>query len=296
MNDLVSIIMPVYNGAPFLERSIKSVLNQTFNNWELIIIDDDSNDNSLQVIQEFLPNKNIILLSNNSNKGIAATRNVGLKNASGLYIALLDQDDEWLPTKLEKQIQLFKSSSVDYALVYTNTKVQLNNGILINKKINIEPGPSIQENLIKLFQSNFISSLTVLIKKEYLDEVGFFNEDIRWGGDDYELWLRLATKYKFGFINETLTIRHEHGGNFSAPKKKIMTGTIKLAENFAEEHAFLKDYLKKNKATQFYRFGIESFKSNNIRQGFYYVLRSFFFDRIAFKLFSLTIKHALFGR
>ncbi len=283
--------MPVYNGSPFLERSINSVIKQSYTDWELILIDDNSKDNSIEIIDKFLEHKKIKLFRNQINMGIAATRNVGISNSSGEFIALLDQDDEWLPSKLEKQVRFFSGLGNQFGLVYTNTKVVLKNGKTVERKREIQPGKTIEENLKKLVLSNFISSLTVLIRKESIDQVGLFDENIKWGGDDYDLWLRLATKYKFGFINEVLAIRHEHGGNFSAPKKKIMKNSVLLIESFVHDKPSLKKYLKKNKAKQFYSFGIKSIKADHLTTGLFYIIKSFFYDKLAFQLFINTIKN-----
>ena len=134
IKDLVSIITPVYNGAEFLDRSIKSVLAQTYANWELLLIDDGSVDNSIQVIQNYIDDDRIKLIKNKINSGIPLTRNKGIEQAEGEYIALLDQDDEWFPEKLEKQIDQFKKLDKSFGLVYSNIEVRYDDGKFSNKK------------------------------------------------------------------------------------------------------------------------------------------------------------------
>lgn len=287
VKDLVSILMPVYNGQDFLDRSISSVLKQDYSKWELIIVDDASKDNSIAVIEKYLPDKRIKLIKNEDNKGIATSRNIGLEFSQGEYITLLDQDDEWLDHKLSKQVSLFKQLPEEYGLVYCNTKVVREEGKDIEKKLRIEPKKTIPENLKKLFFSNFVSSLTVMLRKDYLDNVGFFDENIKWGGDDYDLWLRFAERYKFGFVDEVLAIRHEHGKNFSATKKNIMHGTIELAKYYANKHPFLKKELNKTIAINYYRYGVESIKQRKLLRGLEYVLKSFLYSRIGlFRMFE----------
>ena len=114
---LVSIIMPTYKCGRFIAESIKSVQAQTYKNWELIIVDDCSGDDTIEIVQGFIKDDNrIILYRNSSNSGAAISRNVALKEARGKWVAFLDSDDLWEPTKLEKQIQFMEDN--DYAFTY----------------------------------------------------------------------------------------------------------------------------------------------------------------------------------
>ena len=108
MPELVSIIMPSYNTAKYIEESIKSVLAQTYMNWELLIVDDCSTDNTDEIVQPFLSDKRVKYLKNEKNSGAAISRNRALREAKGKWIAFLDSDDLWMPEKLEKQIAFMK--------------------------------------------------------------------------------------------------------------------------------------------------------------------------------------------
>ncbi len=217
---LVSVITPVYNGEIFLDRSIKSVLAQSYTNWELILIDDGSEDNSIQVIKSYADDARIKLVKNENNFGIPTTRNKGIAQAKGEYIALLDQDDEWLPEKLEKQVNEFEKLNRTFGLVYSNLEVRIDNGKLYKQKIDIKPDLDRQKNLELMLLKNLISSPTVLIRAEVLQDVGKFDTTILWGGDDYDLWIRIAKKYKFFFLDDVSCIRYEHQKNYSADKKR----------------------------------------------------------------------------
>ncbi len=116
MEELVSIIMPTYKCGKFIAKSIHSVLVQTYQNWELLIVDDCSNDGTLEVVEQIQEDKRIRLFINENNSGAALTRNVALKNARGRWIAFLDSDDLWEPDKLEKQITFMKENN--YAFSY----------------------------------------------------------------------------------------------------------------------------------------------------------------------------------
>ena len=117
MDDLVSIIMPSYNTANYIEESIQSVLNQTYTNWELIIVDDCSTDNTDEIISKFLEDKRIHYFKNEKNLGAAVSRNKALREANGRWIIFLDSDDLWNSLKLEKQINFMISN--DYHFSYT---------------------------------------------------------------------------------------------------------------------------------------------------------------------------------
>ncbi len=289
--DLVSIIMPVYNGEDFLDRSIKSVLRQTYQNWELLLIDDGSEDDSARIIERYLEDDRIKFLKNDSNSGISATRNKGINNSNGEYIALLDQDDEWFADKLQKQVKALNGLGYDYGLIYSNLEVRFDNGDVTERKKEIEPEPTIIENLELMLLRNLISSPTVLIRKEVLDDVGLFDDSIKWGGDDYDLWIRIAHKYKFFYIDEVLCIRHEHQKNYSADKKRMMLRTIELAEKYIREFGLNPDIKKRLRSNHYYRFGIESLKKRQVLTGISYILRSIFVSKQGIKELGKTIRN-----
>src|SRR5690554_3761048 len=117
---MISIIMPAYNAENTIKESIQSVIKQTYANWELIIIDDCSQDGTIEIITRFLHDKRITLLKNKENSGVAKTRNIGIKSAKYEYIAFLDSDDIWANNKLEKQVEVIKTKHADF--VFTAVK------------------------------------------------------------------------------------------------------------------------------------------------------------------------------
>ncbi|OAN61371.1 hypothetical protein A8B79_07885 [Balneola sp. EhC07] len=288
---LVSIITPVYNGQDFLDRSIKSVLAQTYENWELLLIDDGSSDNSVQIIKYYLEDNRIKLLRNESNSGIPTTRNKGIENSTGEFIALLDQDDEWLPHKLEKQVNRFLEIDDSFGLIYSNVEVRTDQGILADQKKEIEPEVSIQSNLELMLSRNLITSPTAMVKRKALEEVGLFDESIRWGGDDYDLWIRIAHKYKFDYIDEVLCIRHEHQQNYSADKKRMMFKTIELGEKYVEQFGLEPSLSRKLKSNHYYRYGIESIKKLRVLSGLSYVIKSLFISKQGFIELGKTLRN-----
>ena len=230
MEQLISVIIPTYNRAEYLKLALKSVLEQTYKNIEIIVADDGSTDNTAEVVADF--NDPQIKYFYQKNTGLpAAVRNLGLREASGDYIAFLDSDDMWLPEKLELQVE-YLHKHPKYQLVYSNAWIIDENGVregLLDKIESSKEG----KNFGELVRGNFIPQLTVLMKREVLKKIGFFNEDpsIR-AAEDYEYWLRVALHYKIGFVKEPLAMYRvhsmmvSHGINHAKSTQKVLFSLI----------------------------------------------------------------------
>lgn len=213
MQPAVSIIMPTYNRADYLKRSVQSVLDQTFNNFEIIIINNYSTDDTLEVISAF--NDDRIKVINFKNDGIIAkSRNQGIMQSVGEYIAFLDDDDLWCPDKLELQIKYLEEHP-EFDLVYSN-------GLIIDEHENkkglfneLWRGKTGQVFLDLLYR-NFVSVLTVIMKKEIFETIGLLNEDPSMrAAEDYEYWLRASLKFNFGYIDKPLALYRIHSESLS---------------------------------------------------------------------------------
>ena len=196
MNNLVSVIVPTYNSGNVVSQTIDSVLCQTYKNFELIIVDDGSTDNTQEVIGMF-DDKRIRYFKINNSGGAAKPRNFGIERAKGNLIAFCDADDIWTNNKLEIQIEKLEQSKCDF--ISSNMYLFKNNienitGVSRNRKI---------KNIYDFLLKNQINTSTVLVRKNPLLK---FNDDLNLTyGEDYELWLKLyQTKLKFEFINEAL--------------------------------------------------------------------------------------------
>lgn len=211
MNPKISVIIPTYNRADLLPRAINSVLNQTFQDFELIIVDDGSTDNTKQVVQEF-QNKDsrIKYIWQENSGGPAGPRNIGIRHSEGEYIAFLDSDDEWLLEKLEKQLKLFKNSKKkNLGFVGCNALI-VNEKTGIKKKYNTPTYHNDEIFFKKLLENNFIYSVgSLMIRKEVFNNIGLYDESLT-TGEDWDLILRIAQKYSFDFIPKSLFIHHFH--------------------------------------------------------------------------------------
>jgi glycosyltransferase involved in cell wall biosynthesis len=186
MHPLVSIIAPMYNSEDYISETIKSVINQTHKNWELILIDDKSKDNTLKIINPFLKkNSNIILFKNRVNLGAALTRNKGIIEANGQYITFLDADDLWKPHKLETQIAFMKKTKCD--VCFSSYDLINEKGKPLNKRI--EALQTLSYN--KLLKSNYIGNLTGMYNANTLGKITSPNLRKR---QDWLLWLSAIKK------------------------------------------------------------------------------------------------------
>lgn len=194
---LISVIIPTYNRAYILSKAIESVLNQTFKDLELIVVDDGSVDET-----PYLVSKYPLIYIKKPHKGVPHTRNIGILKAKGDFIAFLDSDDVFVPEKLEKQLKFFERHP-DYKIVQTEEIWYKGNKRINPKKIHKKAEGWFFDRAIKLC---VVSISTVLIKKEVFEEVGMFDEEFP-VCEDYEFWLRVSLKMPVGLIKEYLVIK-----------------------------------------------------------------------------------------
>lgn len=223
----VSVIIPTYNREDFVEETIQSVLNQTYKDFEVIVVDDGSTDNTKKKLEKF--NSKIKLIEQKKSER-AIARNNGVKNANGEYIAFLDSDDLWHKDKLEKQVEVLDKNK-EYILIYCQCLRINENGLTIKpakRQLNGYSGYVYE----KLLMRNFITSPTPLVKKGYLEKInGFHTKYIPY--EDWEFWLRLSLLGKFYFIKEPLAYYRVHKSQSvkQAKAEKIEEVTTVLLEN-----------------------------------------------------------------
>lgn len=182
----MSIITPMYNSEVFISETINSVIKQTYTNWELVLIDDNSKDNTVQITKPFLAeNPKIKLIENDINLGAALTRNKGIEAAKGDYIAFLDGDDLWKPNKLETQIAFMKANGCDVS--FSSYEQIDERGNPLNKLVKALPSLSYQ----KYLKSNYIGNLTGIYNAEVLGKITAPNLRKR---QDWLLWLAAIKK------------------------------------------------------------------------------------------------------
>lgn len=191
---LVSIIMPSYNTAPYIKETIQSVLDQTYQSWELIIVDDCSTDNTDEVVAS-IKDERIKYFHNEKNSGAAVSRNRALREAKGRWIAFLDSDDLWMPEKLEKQISFMEKNG--YSFSYTNYEEIDVNGNTTGVKVT---GPK-KVTKTGMFNYCWLGCLTVMYDAEKIGRIQI--EDIK-KNNDYAMWLKVCKKVDCYLLDEYL--------------------------------------------------------------------------------------------
>ena len=231
----VSVIIPTFNRFSLISRAIDSVLNQTIKPFEIIVVDDGSSDNTSTFIKN---NYKSVKLIKQKNLGVSKARNVGIKNSSGDWIALLDSDDEWKKNKLEVQIKSL--SEYDYYSVCHTNEIWIRNGIRVNqKKRHQKYGGDIFDKCLDICR---ISPSSIIFKKNIIDEVGWFDEGLPIC-EDYDLWLRITANFKILFIDKPLVIKYGgHSDQLSKSVNGIEAYRIKSLENLLSNTKLIKDY------------------------------------------------------
>ncbi len=246
---LVSIMMTSYNRAPLIGEAIRSVMNQSYSNWELLVLDDASTDQTAEVVANFAhEDRRIVYSPASQNLGITKNRNRGFATAKGTYIAVLDSDDLWSDKdKLAKQVE-FLESSKDHVMVGTNVAVINGEG---SKTGEIHYALTDTEIRPKMLMRNQFTHSAVLMRHSTLplpqpyDESG--NVSI-W--EDYDLFLRLGLVGKFANLPEVMTSYRQHSGNISkTQKRKGAVAHLKIIKKYQNDYpnywlAFVKGYLR----------------------------------------------------
>ena len=197
---LVSAIIPTFNRMDTLTRSIRSVLDQTFKDIELIVVDDGSTDSTPELVRKM---SGSIVYLYQAHQGVSSARNRGIMASSGDLVAFLDSDDEWKPEKIEKQLQLYDGTDKDF-ICHTN-ELWMKHGQVVNqKKIHQKQGGRFFERAL---ERCLISPSSVMISRTLLDTVGYFDESLP-AAEDYDLWLRITAFYSVRFTDEPLVVKY----------------------------------------------------------------------------------------
>lgn len=238
----VSVIVPTYNYADFLPEALRSVLAQTFTDYEVIIVDDGSTDSTSQVIKPFLADTRVRYIYQR-NKGQSAARNTGIRHATGEFVAFLDADDIWLPEKLEKQVPLFDLNGT-IALVYCKGEyIDLTGRPLPDLEWPLNADATYKDYLY----ANWIGTPSaVIVKKRIFDTVGFFDENLK-GLEDMDMWLRILRHHKSTYADEVLVKMRRHIKSMQAGKM------IDLAKREREYLSHLDRSLKRFPELEMYK-------------------------------------------
>ena len=228
--ELVSIITPAYNAAKHIKETIESVIKQTYANWELIIVDDGSNDDTADIVKQFLSDERIFYYyQENGRQGKA--RNLAISKSKGKYIAFLDSDDLWIDNKLEKQIQILNNKEID--VVYSQGWILVDKGKKVFSESDLKERNTLhgyfssKKFIHILFRKNPIPILSAVVKKSKIDDVNGFGEELDiQNAEDFQIWLKLADSgcNFFGMSDRLFYYRvHEQQSTYSDIYSSIPT-------------------------------------------------------------------------
>ncbi len=225
MNDLVSILMPTFNAEKFIKAAIESVQKQTYENWEMILVDDASTDETVKIIDDFAQkDSRIKLFQLETNSGNGFARNKALEKASGKYIAFLDADDLWFPTKLEKQIQFLKANNLPFTFSFYDCID--NNGNNLNRRVQT-PIPLTYK---QLFFCNYVGNLTAIYDADFFGKIKLESSQKR---QDWRLWLTILKQIKTAeAVPESLAFYRIRKDSISSSKFKLIKHNFGVYREF----------------------------------------------------------------
>lgn len=234
----VSVVLPTYNRSDTLKRTIDSVLRQTFNNFELIVVDDGSTDNTKDIVLSY-NDKRITYIQHDNNKGGSAARNTGIETSSGEFIAFIDSDDEWQPEKLSKQLSHLKSRSNEWIATYC--RIYIDNSpmkdFLLNDKNKVKEGGKELIADILTLKLQLGGASTLLVRKEAIKEINGFDTDFQ-RHQDWEFCIRLLKKGKITYVDERLVVKHS---TEKPPASVVEQAKKEYFTKFSDEIESLKD-------------------------------------------------------
>jgi glycosyltransferase involved in cell wall biosynthesis len=288
MSPLVSIIIPVYNGEKFIKETLESIFEQTFQDFEIIIVDDGSIDGTRNILEQYAGKVTYIF---QENSGPSRARNTAIKIAKGKYVAFLDGDDLWTPNKLELQIGYMESHPY-IGMVFADMMTFNESGVIqasylksIKRKnfysILLAEQHELKDPFSMLLYANFIPTGTVIIRKVCMDDIGFFDENIS-SVEDLDMWMRTSIFCKVGFVPCVLKKKRDHEGNISKDLYKATVSAIyvreKIRRDFPDHAARYRKGFDERLSEAYFEKGYWNFSRSNTKEA-----RAAFMRAMAYK-------------
>jgi glycosyltransferase involved in cell wall biosynthesis len=279
----VSVIIPTHNRAEFLATAIRSVLKQTFEDFELIVVDDASSDTTPQIVASFRDPR-VHYIRHDQNRGGAAARNTGIVNSNAEYVAFLDDDDEWYPEKLTRQMQIMLASQPEVGAVYTGYRVvDRATGKVCARMIPTRRGDLYRE----LLKANPIGGTSsVLLKKTCLEKVGLFDENLP-SFQDRDLWIRFSREFHFNYVQQPLLDYFIHPKKIWTNLHALTQGLEIMLDKYGSSAAF-----RKRCSGYYLSFGVKFCEANQVERGRKALLRAIALDPYsihAYAYYSLSL-------
>lgn len=246
----VDVIIPVYNGQQYILAALRSVEQQTVKPKRIILIDDGSTDQTAEIIQQYRGTVSLEYIKK-VNGGLSSARNAGIQLATSQYVAFLDADDEWYPSKLAEQLAVFEQTSWPHlGVVYCQYSIIDANGQATKDYYIFPIDPQVRGRVFeKILPTNKIASSGsgVLMKRECFSTVGLFDEQLQ-ALEDWDFWLRLAEQYEFDYVDKALVKIRRHGANMQRDGVMMFTNRVKFYDKWimklSATHEIPKDWVK----------------------------------------------------
>jgi glycosyltransferase involved in cell wall biosynthesis len=269
--DLVSVIIPTYNYARYIAGAVNSVLAQTYHNYEIVVVDDGSTDETRQALGDSLDKITYIY---QHNRGVSAARNVGIERSHGDLIAFLDADDVWVPDKLDRQVRFLRDHP-SIGLMCSDAE-HINDGQRdaptspqsLDRSIRLHDDMTVKEAFRVLLETNFIITSTVVIRRECIRQVGVFDESLR-SVEDRDLWLRTARHFPLAYVPGAVVQKRSHPSNLSADGALCTESRIRVLEKVERDRVRLghreRTYIRKRLAFLYFELGTMCQDANHYR-------------------------------
>jgi glycosyltransferase involved in cell wall biosynthesis len=230
MTPEVSVVIPSYNYGRYIGGALASVLAQTVTNFEVIVVDDQSTDDTLAVVQSYLGDSRV-QLHPIEHSGVAAAKNTGIRLGRAPLIAFLDADDRWLPTKLERQLALFEADP-ELGVGYTRRWLINDHG----QRLEYDQPTLYRGHILEeIFHTNFVCQSSAVVRRDVFEEVGFFDERYP-PVEDYDLWLRIARWFRFDYVDEPLVEYRVGHASLSTRYGDRLLVALEIMNRFLHEH------------------------------------------------------------
>ncbi len=284
-NPTVSTIVPTYNRASLLQDTLSSIKAQTFSDWELLIIDDGSSDGTETLVREHIKADARIRYIKANHQGVAAARNLGIKQAIGALVAFCDSDDLWLPEKLAYQVGYLQAHP-EISLVYSDV-MSVCGSVVEDPSYFVLRPPAEGKVFRALLERNFIANSSVVIRKACLESLGGFDASAV-PSEDYDLWLRCAQDFLVGYVPQVLATIRRHGGNLTNGINVSYEAHLKVLQRIyakSSDHT-LRVLIKKACAATYQRIGHDYLVQSEFSQARAAWYRSLQHDALRLKVYG----------
>jgi len=255
IDSLVSVVIPTYNYAGFVAHAVDSVLAQTYEPVEVIVVDDGSTDDTAAVLAPYGDRINVV---RQENRGLPAARNAGIRRATGEWIAFLDADDIWAPAKLAEQVALFHRLPDSVGLVCSRASRVSDDGVVDDRESGYQASGLFPEDFrdeLRVWNIVEGSASSALVRKVCFDRVGLFDETLR-SSEDWDMWLRIARHYDFAMVNKSLVRLRVHPTSMSKNVGTMLENHRRVIDkNYAEEPRGLGWYFHRQKSYSYMYYG-----------------------------------------